>query len=81
MLGDVCHFAHVNDPAWVASGWKTGTVTPVKIENVLKQLTAEKVEKAIERIREMSRGGKADDEEDDEEDDIQIVSWSTRILL
>ncbi|KIR96488.1 hypothetical protein L804_06323 [Cryptococcus deuterogattii 2001/935-1] len=81
MLGDVCHFAHVNDPAWVASGWKTGTVTPVKIENVLEQLTAEKVEKAIERIREMSRGGKADDEEDDEEDDIQIHIESLELQL
>lgn len=49
-------------------------MTPVKVENALEQLTAEKVEMTIKRIREMSKERKEDDEEDDEEDDIQIVS-------
>lgn len=74
MLGDACHFAHVDDPTWIASGRKTGIMTPAKVENALEQLTAEKVEMTIKRIREMSKERKEDDEEDDEEDDIQIVS-------
>ncbi|OXG71032.1 hypothetical protein C348_06909 [Cryptococcus neoformans Gb118] len=77
LLGDACHFAHVDDPTWVASGWKTGIMTPSKVENALEQLTTEKVEMTIKRIREMSKGRRDDDEEDDDEDDIQIVTYNT----
>lgn len=67
----------MDDPTWVASGWKIGIMTPSKVENALEELTTEKVEMTIKRIREMSKGRRDDDEEDDDEDDIQIVSWST----
>ncbi|WVQ73847.1 hypothetical protein IAR50_003428 [Cryptococcus sp. DSM 104548] len=73
MLGDACHFAHVEDPAWVASGagkmrgfgGVNGGPTDVA------RLTEESVEQTLERIRDMRL---REDEEDEEDDDIQFVT-------
>nr|XP_031863128.1 uncharacterized protein CI109_001607 [Kwoniella shandongensis]KAA5530200.1 hypothetical protein CI109_001607 [Kwoniella shandongensis] len=70
-LGDACHFAHVIDPAWVASG--TGTsigMTRTRSAGAGGEmiLTAERVERTLEEMREWSVG----EEEDEEDDDVEI---------
>ncbi|ODO09290.1 hypothetical protein I350_02890 [Cryptococcus amylolentus CBS 6273] len=73
MLGDACHFAHVEDPAWVASGAgrPRGFGSPSGMPSDVAQLTEESVEQTLEKIRDMRL---KEDDEDEEDDDIQFVT-------
>ncbi|WVN90462.1 uncharacterized protein L203_105698 [Cryptococcus depauperatus CBS 7841] len=77
MLGDACHFAHVEDPIWAASGRKAKDELMIaKLDNlneaISQGLTEASIRQTLEGIRAL--GLNKTDEEDDDDDDIQIVT-------
>lgn len=80
ILGDACHFAHVIDPQWIASGRKEHAADAARrresTASTGSALTEDKLERLIkEKMRETGLGKDHGDSSD--EDDLEVVSGPT----